>query len=174
MAGWKKAVSQAAVFGAAFAVVICLIVGAWTWYCVHRSWNSTAIQATFKDLTLTTFPSHQSMKEDFSYVLENTTNADYSLNPSTVLLMTTLSDGKGLEQRHDFTFSSTKIPAKQKVVLTISQDLDFQGDQNDLAALSAFTNRKLKNLDGFVLFDEAHRYKIILPNGWPNVHPTAP
>jgi hypothetical protein len=174
MTGWKKAVLQAAVFGAAFAAVLCLIVGAWTWYFAHRSWNGTAIQATYKDLTLTTFPSHQSMKEDFSYVLENTTNADYSLNSSTVVLMTTLPDGKGLEQRHDFTFSSTEIPAKQKVVLTISQDLDFQGDQNDLAAISAFTNRKLKHLDGFVLFDEAHRYKIILPNGWPNLRPTAP
>jgi hypothetical protein len=76
MTGWKKAVLQAAVFGAAFAVVLCLIVGAWTWYLAHRSWNSTAIQATFKDLTLTTFPLHQSVKEDFSYVLENTTNAD--------------------------------------------------------------------------------------------------
>jgi hypothetical protein len=32
MTGWKKAVLQAAVFGAAFAVVLCLIVGAWTWY----------------------------------------------------------------------------------------------------------------------------------------------
>ena len=61
-----------------------------------------------------------------------------------------------------------------KVVLTISQDLDFQGDQNDLAAISAFTNRKLKHLDGFVLFDEAHRYKIILFNGWSNLRPTAP
>jgi hypothetical protein len=93
--------------------------------------------------------------------LENTTNADYSLDPSTALLMATLPDGKGLEQRPDFTFSSTQTPAKQKVVLTISQDLDFQGDQNDLAALSlsAFTNRKLKHLDGFVMFDEAHRYK---------------
>ncbi len=31
-------------------------------------------------------------------------------------------------------------------------------------------NRRLKELDGFVLSDKTYRYKIILPNGWPDVY----
>jgi len=53
--------------------------------------------------------------------------------------------------------------------VSISRDFDYQGDPNDLDKLSEVTNRHLKEIDGFVLFDKVHRYKIILPNGWPDV-----
>jgi hypothetical protein len=170
MVGWKKTVSQAAAFGAAFALLLCMVGGAWIWYANSphpTAWNNAAIRATFKDLTMST--SQQPPKEYFSYILENTTDADYSLDPSTVLVMATLPDGKGLDQDHSFTLSSSDIPAKQKVVVSISRDFDYQGDPNDLDKLSEVTNRHLKEIDGFVLFDKVHRYKIILPNGWPDV-----
>ena len=172
MIGWKKIALQAAAFGVAFAVVLCIVAGAWIWYAnsprYQAAWNSTAIRATFKDITVSTSP-QQPAKEKFSYVLENTTDADYSLDPSTVLVMAALPDGKGLEQDHAFSLISSEIPAKQKVVVSISRDMDYQGDKDDMAKLSAFMNRRLKELDGFVLFDKVHRYKIILPNGWPDV-----
>jgi membrane-bound lytic murein transglycosylase B len=94
MIGWKKAASQAAAFGAAFAVVLCIVAGAWIWYPNsprrQAAWNSTAIRATFKEITVSTSP-QQPAKETFSYVLENTTDADYSLDPSRTTLETSFS-----------------------------------------------------------------------------------
>lgn len=170
MVGWKKTVSQAAAFGAAFALVLCIVGGAWIWYAKSphpTAWNSAAIRATFKDLTLST--SQQPPKEHFSYLLENTTDVDYALDPSTVLVMAALPDGKGLEQDDTLSLSAREIPARQKVVVSISRDMDYQGDPNDNDKLSEVTTRQLKKIDGFVLFDKVHRYKIILPNGWPDV-----
>lgn len=85
------------------------------------------------------------------------------------MVMTTLPDGKGLEQDDRLSFSSREIPAKQTVVVSILRDMDYQGDPNDNEKLSAVMNRQLEMLDGFVLFDKVRRYKVILPNGWPNV-----
>lgn len=80
MPGWQKLVLRAASFGAAFAVVSCLIVGSWLWYESHPhepKWNSTAIRATFKQVGITTAVPRP--KLTFSYVLENTTDTDYSI-----------------------------------------------------------------------------------------------
>ena len=87
MVGWKKTVFQAAAFGAAFALVLCVVGVAWIWYANSphpTAWNSTAIRATFKDITLST--SQQPPKEHFSYLLENTTDVDYSLDKLSSLL----------------------------------------------------------------------------------------
>jgi hypothetical protein len=40
--------------------------------------------------------------------------------------------------------------------------------------LAAFMDRRLKELDGFVLFDKTRRYKIILLNGWPDASKKEP
>jgi hypothetical protein len=105
----------------------------------------------------------------FFLSIEKPTDADYSLDPSTVSVMKLLPGGEGLEQDDSLSLSAREIPAKQKVVVSISGDMDYQGDRNDSAKLSEAFELQLKELDGFVLFDKAHRYKIVLPNGWPNV-----
>ena len=180
MVGWKKLILQAAGFGAAFAVVLAAIVGTCIWYegRPHKEpeWNSTAIKATFKDVVITT--SIPKPKLTFSYSLENTTTSDYSIDDSSkVLVMATLPEGKGLEP--DATLSlvpSFYLPAKQKVVLSISKEAEYndaypESDRDNGDKLAAFMSRRLKELDGgFVLFDKTRRYKIILPNGWPDVN----
>jgi hypothetical protein len=182
MIGWKKIVLQAAGFGAAFAVTVCLIVGGWLWYESHpheAKWNSSAIKATFKEVGITT--SVPRLKLTFSYVLENTTDADYSIenDKSKVLVMATLPDGKGFEQDEALSLTPTEIPARQKVAVSLSKGADYndaypERDREDGKKLAAFMSRRLKELDGFVLFDKTHRYKIILPSGWADVNKQAP
>jgi hypothetical protein len=182
MTGWKKLVLQAASFGAAFAVVLCLIVGSWLWYESHPhepKWNSTTIRATFKEVGITT--SVPKPKLTFSYVLENTTDTDYSIENDKlkVLVMETLPEGKGLEADEALSLTPCEIPARQKVVLSLSKEAEYndaypERDRDNEEKLASFMSRRLKELDGFVLFDKAHRYKIILPNGWPDVNKQGP
>jgi hypothetical protein len=179
MTGWKKLVLMAAGFGGGFAVVMASIVGIWVWYQgrpqKQPEWNSTAIRATFKDVVITTSKPKARLK--FSYSLDNTTHSDYSIDDkSQVLIMATLPDGKGFEPDEAISLpSSFYVPATQKVVLTVSKECEYtdeypEWDRGDLEKLGAFMTRRLKELDGFVVFDKTRRYKIILPNGWPDVN----
>ena len=58
-------------------------------------------------------------------------------------------------------------------MLVVSKESEYndvypERDRDDSEKLAAFMTRRLKELDGFVLFDKTHRYKIVLPNGWPD------
>lgn len=65
------------------------------------------------------------------------------------------------------------IPSGQTVNISIVlpimySDFDFsQQKANDEKQLSAFVDRRLAEIDGFVLFDPTSRYKVDFPNGWP-------
>jgi hypothetical protein len=65
------------------------------------------------------------------------------------------------------------IPAGQKVNVSIMlpimyADYNFsQQKANDEKQLSPFVDRRLAEIDGFVLFDSTDRYKVDFPNGWP-------
>lgn len=177
MIGWKKLAVTAAGFGCSFAVVFAAILGGWIWY-QERSqreheWNTTAIKATFKDVMIIT--SVPKPKLTFSYSLENTTDFDYSIDDkSRVLVMVTLPEGKGFEPDEALSLpSSLYIPAKQKVVLTLTKESEYNNaypeqDRDNGAKLAAFMDRRLKEIDGFVLFDKMRRYEVTLPNGWNN------
>jgi hypothetical protein len=88
--------------------------------------------------------------------------------------MATLPEGKGLEPSESLSLTSTVyIPAKQKVVMSVFKEGEYneaypERDRDNPEKLGPYMNGRLKELDGFVLFDKTRRYKIILPNGWPD------
>jgi hypothetical protein len=181
LVGWKKIVLTTAGFGGGFAVLLAVLIGGVLWYQgrpqIEREWNTAAIKATFKDLRVTT--STPKPKFIFSYSLENTTDFDYSIDDkSQVLVMATLPEGKGLEPSESLSLSPTVyIPAKQKVVLSVFKEGEYneaypERDRDNLEKLAPYMGKQLKKLDGFVLFDKTRRYKIILPNGWPDAKQT--
>ena len=65
------------------------------------------------------------------------------------------------------------IPSGHKVNVSIMlpvmySDFNFSEQKaNDEKQLSAFVDRRLAEIDGFVLFDPTNRYKVDFPNGWP-------
>jgi hypothetical protein len=176
---WKKIILRAAGFGGGFAVILASIVGLSIWYegrpPREPDWNSAAIKATFKNVLITT--STPKPKLIFSYSLENTTDRDYSIDgASQVLVMATLPEGKGFEPEETLSLPpSLYIPAKQKVVLTVFKEGEYneaypERDKDSSDKIAPYMNRRLKELDGFVVFDKSRRYKIVLPNGWPDVN----
>jgi len=154
-------------------------VGFWHESQPHEAkWNSTAIRATFKQVGFTASVPRPTLI--FSYVLENTTDADYSIenDKSKVLVMAALPDSKGLEQNETLSLTPSEIPARQKVLVSLSKEADYndaypERDKDNMEKAAPFLNRRLKELDGFVLFDKTHGYKIILPNGWPGANKPA-
>ena len=71
------------------------------------------------------------------------------------------------------------VPAKQKVVLSVSKEGEYsdaypEREKHNTEKLAPYMNHRLKELDGFVVFDKTRRYKIVLPNGWPDVNKKEP
>ena len=64
------------------------------------------------------------------------------------------------------------IPAGQKVNISVTlpimySDFNFSKEKaHDEKQLTPFMDRRLAEIDGFVLFDPTNRYKIDFPNGW--------
>jgi hypothetical protein len=161
--------------------VLAAIAEVWIWHESHPrrdpEWNTTAIKATFKDVVIDT--STPKPRFTFSYALENTTNSDYSIDgTSQLVVMATLPEGKGFEPDETLSLPlSLGVPAKQKVVLSVFKEGKYndaypERDEDNADKLAPYMNSRLKELDGFVVFDKTHRYKIVLPNGWPDVSPT--
>lgn len=174
MASWKKLLLIAAGAGGGFAIVLCGLVGGWLWYSnrpvKERDWNTGSIKATFTKVLLAT--STPKPKMEFTYSLENTTALDYSLDRTSISLMATLPDNQGFLPDETLTLpDALYVPPKQKVVMTISKECEYtdsypEKDKDDVAKIAPFMDRRLKEIDGFVIFDKTHRYKISLPNGW--------
>jgi hypothetical protein len=174
MTGWKRLFVIGAGFGTGAVLTATLVVLLFVWYQSRPKpdpqWNSSAIQGHFNELTLQT---GDQVLTRFTYMLENTTDHDYTVEPTTeVAIMIVLPEKKGLNQDPTLVMSrAAYIPAKQKVSITIDKAFDYdqklpKEERSDDAKLTAFIERKLANMDGFVLFDKDHHYMINLPNGW--------
>jgi len=76
---------KAAGFGAGAVLTLSIVVASWIWYTSRpRPWNKNALKAKFSGFT------YQAKQEafviDFEYVLENTTNKDYTFPPDTTVV----------------------------------------------------------------------------------------
>jgi hypothetical protein len=164
-----------AAFGAGFAVMACAIAGGVLWYSTRprpeKPWNQSAIKAN-PTQTLFTIKSDRAVG-DFRYSLQNTTDRDYKL-PADVTIMLRLAQDMSYRQVPDMTWDhALYIPAGQKVNVSITlpiiySDYNFsKAKADDEKQLAPFMDRRLAEIDGFVLFEPTNRYKVDFPNGWP-------
>lgn len=179
---WKRLVIFGTSAGAGFALSIAIIVGCFAWYSSHHNppetWNSSAIKASFDAVKVEGDDNHF----EFYYLLDNTTNADYTLDESSTPTLV----GK-LKEQNSLTQPVGKelplnypifIPSKQRGRYHISlltykypggKPKDGLGSEERSTyekGLSKYVSEMFQNLDGFVLFDESHRYQINFPRGW--------
>jgi len=162
---WKKlfVVSAGVSAGITFAAIVAAV--AFFWYSnlpvKARPWNQTAITAKFTDLYLTT---GQPLILTFRYTLENHTNHDYEL-PGNESIYQVLTDGKGLDRDATLKWEDrTTIVAGQKINVGIHVEYDYSAEGTDLdEKLTAFTARRLADIDGFAALDQVNRYEIKFP-----------
>ncbi len=176
--GWKRLLIKAAGFGAGFALMLCLIAGVGFWYWNRpkppKPWNNKAIKAEYYNARAV-----DDNRLAFAYVLENTTDTDYSLDTETLIQVTGfLEDTGSVIVGNDIKLNyPVFVPAKHKSKIVVTTpDYGFSGrimenasdDQRHAFNLSVSKHVALKmaNLNGFTIFDELNKYEIVLPNGW--------
>ncbi len=87
--------------------------------------------------------------------------------------MVRLAQDKGYRDVRSMTWEPFYIPSGQKVNVSILlpimySEFNFSKQRaDDEKQFSAFIDRRLAEIDGFVLFDPNNRYKVDFPNGWP-------
>jgi TPR repeat protein len=110
----------------------------------------------------------------FSYDLENNTDIDYRLaDKPDVFIVARGTDGR-LSQEEALRLSyPTFLPAKHRVRIAIEDARSFawprESDPGSDDKLKNFVRERLRNIAGFVLFDEVDHIQIELPSGWATV-----
>lgn len=170
---WKTVLLKS--IGVGFALTVAAIVGIVIWHNgrpkPEKPWNQAAIKATPTGLVYTV--KSDRLAGDFRYSLQNTTDKDYRL-PSDSRLMVRLAQDMSYRDAPNMTWEQNLfIPAGQKVNVSVMlpimySDFNFSKQKaDDEKQLSPFVDRRLSEIDGFVLFDSTNRYKVDFPNGWP-------
>jgi hypothetical protein len=181
MATWKRVVLIAAGFGAGFALCVAVIGGAFYWYSTRpKPWNKNALKATFATIEFGTRPQEASYKVEFLYVVENTTERNYNFNSSNFTLLAVLADGNALSkefghyQAEDPRLDGPAfIPAHGKARVHVLVAYEYPSEwtpqeKNDVKKVIETFNRRLRELTGFVAYDQISHYEIDMPEGWRN------
>jgi len=175
-AWWKKLLVVGVASGAAFALVLCVAVGAILWFQSRpKPWNTEAVKASYA--TLEFLMDSDSFVVEFGYDLQNNTNRDYRIDNGHLVVLARLPDGDALSrnfghyQHSDPSVAPTFLPAKAKTRITLSVPYEYPFDltpteRQDIDKVSPSVGRRLKELNGFVIFDQSEHYQIDLPKGW--------
>ncbi len=168
-------------WGLGTSVGLALILGLWYWHANRpKPWNPSAVTAEFERIE--TEGRDESLV--FCFVLENHTAQDYFVNGDAELML----DGKTkasnslmlIEKDHGNLDFPIFVPQHNRSrVFVHLPDYKFpdsaaysQKSEDDRKqyrkVLGKFVAEQIPNLDGFVIFDKASRYEIVLPPGWKN------
>jgi hypothetical protein len=157
-------------------LVAAIVIATWTYFEDRRTpakpWNHDAIKASFVEIT---FDVGDKVVSNFQYSVDNSTDQDYQLPTDPKSAFVVLPDGRGLSQDKEIGWMpGTYIPAQHKVVVTFHLTYDYnesfpKSEQDNRDKMAPFFNRRLKELDGFVILDKAMRYQIDFPNGWKDL-----
>lgn len=174
MTDWKKIFIRAAGFGAGLALTLLIGIAIWSYISSlpkkPKPWDNLAIKATFSEHTVN-MGDH--INASFRYQVENTTPFDYCLPNDSEVAFIRLPSTKGLAKDHGIAWDKgTCVPTGQKVAVSLRLTYDYneysfpKSDRDNLEKLSKFMNRRLSEIDGFVILDNQHRYQINFPKGW--------
>jgi len=178
MNNWRRLFVRAAGFGFGTGIALGLIIGAFTWYRYRpKPWNEHALTATFTTMSFKTQPSETSYAVEFDYDIQNNTDSTYRLNPDSLVVMARSSTGSltkewGNYQTSDATLSGPAfIPAHSKAGVIMRTTYQYPSefaaaDKDDATKVVKSFNRRLAELTGFFIFDEALHYRIDLDASW--------
>jgi hypothetical protein len=186
ISGWKKLAIRSFFGGVGIAVALAIILGVFIWYDNRperpKPWNAGALKAQWDTMEFTTGRSKdvEGYPVDFYYNLRNNTDRNYPFNGSTLTLMAVLTDGNALSkefghyQLGDATVDGPAfIPPSGTARIAVHVSYRYpdgftQADKRDADKIVGNLDRRLRELSGFVVFDEQNHYRIDLPEGWKN------
>jgi hypothetical protein len=174
---WQK-IGVIGIFTLGFLVVLVVVMGR-----SQRSeisakpenpWNSHAVQSIYAGVRVREIdPSNAAIV--FLYDLNNKTDTDYQLakGPGVVVMSRLKSSGSFSSERSVTLSAPAFVPAnnRTRIALEIAEPFSWP-TRMDALSESRFRQllaQEVADLDGFALFDEAHRYQIDLPGSWPEI-----
>ena len=179
---WKNVALRSTFFGAGFALILTITLGGYIWYesrpKLLKPWDNNAIIAYY-DYADTVGEQNTIV---FYYTVENNNNYDYSINDiKDILLYANLDRQQSLSGGDIDEFLNIEypihVPSKHRFRFKIN--LNYPTDIKSLKSgstteereifnkeMNAYISNKLKNLNGFSMFDLINRYKIEFPAGW--------
>ncbi|MDP2157986.1 MAG: hypothetical protein Q8K68_09790 [Nitrospirota bacterium] len=171
---WKTIFIRSAGFGAGLAITFIIGIATWSYFASlpkkPKPWNNSAINATFSDIQMFT---GDRLPVTFKYILDNKTQFDYCLPSDNEAAFIRMPKTNSLTKDHELTWDKgTCVPTGQKVAVSFKLTYDYsdysfpQSDKDNLEKLSKLVNRRLSEIDGFVILDNQHRYQINFPKGW--------
>lgn len=175
-ANWRRIALFSASLGAGFAVVAAAAFIIVHWYQSQPKppvpWNSRAITARFSHLST----EGEKPTLVFWYILENTTDYDYTLsNLDSASFMVTLTGQQALVPAEFQGLNLLTcdipvfVPAHRSIRSAIHMKLPYTGAKlpdEKSARLETWLRQRLPTLGGFELYDRAQRYEIRFPTGW--------
>jgi len=171
MITWKRIFCMAMGFGADVVLALGLVAAAWYWYANRpRPWDKNALKAKFDLLE------YQAKQEEFvitfDYVLENSTNKDYTLSPDTTVFERMVVDSGYGNALNAEIVGNVFIPAKHAMIVKIQVPYKYEDFETtfqntvEREKSEIFLSKRLNRIDNFELFDKENRYEIDLPNQW--------
>jgi hypothetical protein len=176
MARWQILLIKSFGVGLGIAVGVGLIFSGYLWWTARpkpdKPWNDKEISASYLRVSVT-----DDSFFSFYYSLKNNSDHDYRSAPSSEMrAMGKTIEGditacEGCVEIPDTIF----IPAHDQAQIHLklkykypAGPLPSDGPARDIAgkALLAYLNDHYPRVNGFVIFDEVKRFKIILPPGW--------
>jgi hypothetical protein len=136
------------------------------------TWNPTAIQTTYAGVRVQQIdPSNAAIV--FFYDVDNKTDSDYQLSkgPDVVVMSKLKSSGALSAEKPVALTASAFVPTKKRTRVAVEVAKPFSWPSRmDASAedrLRQLVAQEITDLDGFVIFDQSHRYEIDLPGSWP-------
>lgn len=108
----------------------------------------------------------------FEYVVENTTDKDYTLPPDTAVFERMVYDSGYGNTLNAEIVGNGFVPARHEMLIKVRIPYKYEDigttfqDTVDDKKSEIFAFKRLNRLDSFELFDKENKYEIDLPNGW--------
>lgn len=137
-------------------------------------WNSHAVQSTYSGVRVREIDTSNAAVV-FLYDLDNRSDADYQLakGAGVVVVSRLKSSGSFSSEKPVNLSSSAFVPSKNRtrIALEIAEPFTWPArmDTSSENRFRQLVAQEVADLDGFVIFDEPHRYQIDLPGSWPEI-----
>lgn len=140
-------------------------------------WNSHTLQTTYAGVRVREIdPSNVSVM--FLYDVQNTSDSDYELTKGdNVVVMSRLKSSHALSSEKPVSLSASAfVPSnnRTRIALEVSEPFSWPSRMDNFAQnrIRDLVAQETSDLDGFVIFDQSHRYRIDLPGAWPSMDTT--
>jgi hypothetical protein len=188
---WKRIAIRSFFGGVGVAVTLGIITGGAIWYDSRpkppKPWNTKAVTATWDTMEFTVGASNEiySFPVQFYYDVKNNTDKNFDIKDANLKPMAVLADGNAFSKEFgQYQDGAATVDGPDfippggtgRVTLQVSyffpQDYT-KADKADGSKIVKVLNFRLKELGGFVLFDELNRYQIDLLKGWKDSYTPA-